>query len=105
MHIDEWLEIPSRLYDNEAYAKFILTYFRYSAWMIHAFHPWMKQFKLFCTYNNERYRVTGASRLGDIWLTKNPDQDVGYSLRVFVDECSNWTDDLNDPDKKMFIRN
>lgn len=25
--------------------------------------------KLFCTWHGERWRVTGASRLGDVWLT------------------------------------
>jgi hypothetical protein len=104
MHIDEWLEIPSRN-GNEAYAKFVLTYFRYPAWMNHACYPWMKQFKLFCTYKGERYRVTGASRLGDIWLTNDPNREVGYHLRIFVEDCSNWTDDFKNANKKMIEYN
>jgi hypothetical protein len=51
----------------------------------------MELFKLFCTYKDERYRVTGASRMGDIWLAKDFNRDVGYDLRVDLDECSGWT--------------
>lgn len=46
--------------------------------------------KLFATYQGKRYRVTGCSRLGDVWLSANHDRDMGYELRVDVDSCSAW---------------
>ena len=36
-------------------------------------------------------RCTGASRLGDVWLTSDFNQEMGYEKRVDVEECSNWS--------------
>ena len=91
LHIDEWLDTPSMdEWDN--YAKFVLDYKRMPAWKITVYKKWMKQFKLFCMYKGQRYRCTGASQMGDIWLTPDFDQETGYTLRVNVLECSNWSD-------------
>ena len=88
-HIDEWLDTPS--FDvNENYAKFVIDYFRLPAWKHNAYERWMMVFELFCTYEDKRYRCTGASRLGDVWLAKDFHQVNGYDLRVDVDKCSNW---------------
>lgn len=58
-------------------------------------HAWQKVFgnrKLFCTHNGIRYRVTGASRLSDIYLTQDF-ESCGYEQRgVDVDECSDWSE-------------
>ena len=57
--------------------------------------PWMKQFKLYCTYEGKRYRVTGASRMGDIWLHSDlstPEPKLFYEKRVDLDGCSAWSD-------------
>lgn len=91
LHIDDWIDSPV-CKGNETYAKFVLTYFRYPAWSKMAFWRWMKDFKLFCTYKGKCYRVTGASRLGDIWLAEDFERDIGYDLRVDVAECSEWSD-------------
>lgn len=92
MHIDEWLDTPSFSDDNEAYAKFVLEYYRLPAWKKIAFSTWMLQFSLFCTYNKIRYKVVGASRLGDILLNSDLESDTGtYSLRVDVTKCSHWS--------------
>ncbi len=50
-----------------------------------------KRFRLFCTYNGERYRVVMASRMGDIGLSKHFEQDTGYSIRVAVTDCREWS--------------
>lgn len=89
-HIDDWISSPLSKDDGERYAKFVFWYFRYPAWAQIDFHEWMKEFKLFCTYEGKRFRVTGASRLGDVWLTENFEQENGYSLRVDVAKCTNW---------------
>ena len=90
MHIDEWIDSPFCENDGEKYAKFMFWYFRYPAWARDSFKQWMDNHKLFCTYNQKRYRCIGASRMGDIWLTTNYKQDVGYELRVDVIGCSEW---------------
>lgn len=46
--------------------------------------------KLFATYQGSRYRVTGCSRLGDVWLSADFGREMGYERRVDVDACSNW---------------
>jgi hypothetical protein len=86
-HVDEFI------YDSfgkDAYARWVLLYFRLPAHLKGDFYEFMKDNKLFCTYEGRRYRVTGASRLGDIWLTSNPEREMGYELRVDVSGCSNW---------------
>lgn len=91
-HVDNWLDTPTFVdEDNENYAKFVIEFFRLPAWKKTAFNQWTKQFKLFCKHDGKAYRVTGASRLGDIWLTSDFEQEVGYELRVSLKECSNWS--------------
>ena len=91
-HIDDWLDMPSMPGEPEAYAKFVLMFKRMPAWCQSAFQPWMSQHKLFCTRKGRRYRVTGASRMGDVWLAQDFKREHGYDLRVSVDECSDWSD-------------
>lgn len=47
--------------------------------------------KLFATHDGRRYRVTGCSRLGDVWLHRDPKAEVGYQYRVDVSTCSDWS--------------
>lgn len=91
VHVDDFIDN----YRADPYARFVLDYFRRSAVSLHAFRPWMKAHKLFCTYKGIRYRVTGASRLGDIWLSADYGMEQGYDpgLRVNVAECSAWGKD------------
>jgi hypothetical protein len=75
---------------NDPYARWMLMYFRFPAEMQIAFERFYKKYRLFCTYEGKRYRVTGASRLGDVWLATNFERQHGYDLRVNVDKCSEW---------------
>lgn len=56
------------------------------------FNEFIGKYKLFCSHNGIRYRVIGASRLGDVWLTRDFTKTVGYEKRVNVMECSNWAE-------------
>lgn len=47
--------------------------------------------KLFATYEGKRYRVTGCSRLGDVWLSADFNREWGYEKRVDVAKCSEWS--------------
>ena len=90
-HVDDFIDHPP---EDEAsrYAAFCFLLFRLPATMKFAFRTWTDQYKLFCTYHEERYRVVGASRLGDVWLNKDFDEDTAYHLRVAVDDCTEWKD-------------
>ncbi len=89
MHVDDFID---KELGKWAYARWVLNYFRLPAALQNDFRPYMKDFKLFCTYKGRRFRCTGASRMGDVWLAKDPKQDCGYDLRVDVTECGPWGD-------------
>jgi len=86
-HIDDWVQNP----DNDAYARWMFMHFRLPALMHATFNQFIADRKLFCTYEGKRFRVTGASRLGDVWLAENFERDMGYDHRVTVDTCSKWS--------------
>jgi len=86
VHIDDWIDDPTQ----DPYARWMFLYFRLPAFQLLAFRQFMAEHKLFCTYEGVRYRVTGASRLGDVWLISDFSKDIGYEHRVAVDECSGW---------------
>ena len=91
-HIDDWLDNPNlNCSQEEAYARFILDYFRLSSWKQNLYKPFMQGFDLYCKYNNVKYRVTGASRLGDIHLNSDLYATSGYTLRVDVTKCTDWS--------------
>lgn len=46
--------------------------------------------KLFADYDGKRVRVVMASRMGDVGITEHLDIEWGYSMRVYVDELSNF---------------
>jgi len=87
-HIDDWVDGN---FGKNTYARWFFFLHRLAA----VFQmDWAKQiamFKLFCTYQGKRYRVTGASRMGDVWLSEDFNRDIGYELRVSVENCSEWS--------------
>jgi hypothetical protein len=48
--------------------------------------------KLFADHQGARVRVTMASRLGIVGITKHLDSDTGYDTRVPVDQLSNFSE-------------
>lgn len=87
-HVDDWVESN---YGKHVYPRWFFFLRRLAAALQADWAPYLNQYKLFCTYNDKRYRVTGASRFGDIWLTSNFKQEHGYELRVALDDCSEWS--------------
>lgn len=83
-HVDDFIDDPA----SDRYAASWLESFRRPA-----FEKIKKpdDRKLFATYKGRRYRVTGCSRLGDVWLHSNVKEDTTYEHRVDVDACSNWS--------------
>lgn len=45
---------------------------------------------LYADLGGVTYRVTMASRLGDVGITSNFNQDCGYARRVWVEELANF---------------
>lgn len=95
LHVDDWLDRPSYKpgSEGEIYAKFMLDYARLPAWKQMMYAKFMEGRKLFCMHNSKKYRCTGASRMGDVWLTRDFEQKDGYELRVEVSTCSDWSAD------------
>lgn len=99
MHVDQFIDSDlyhinlSRTFTEPfgPYARFFFHLCRLPAILRGAFAPYIKEYQLYCEYQGEEYRVTGASRLGDIWLTKDFGQSTGYQLRVDIAACGNWT--------------
>lgn len=87
MHIDDFIDD----YRQDAYARWMFMHFRLPASQAADFRPFIEKHRLFCTYEGQRYRVTGASRMGDVWLVKDFNRDSGYDHRVDVAECSEWS--------------
>ena len=86
MHVDDFIQD----FQQDAYARFFFHLHRLPAAMKNDFSPWSKQFQLYCTYLGSRFRVVGASRMGDVWLNANFKEDTSYELRVDVEKCSAW---------------
>lgn len=98
VHIDDYIDSFTGLTDKsqsdidmENYTKFFFMLHRLPAWMMHEFEEWINQYKLFCVYKGKKYRITGGSSMGDIWLNKNFKETHGYNLRVMINEVSDFT--------------
>lgn len=74
---------------KDCYARWVLNHMRFPAALQADFEPFMKDNKLFCTFQDKRYQVVFTSRVGWIRLeSKNERHDV------WVDDCSNWSNKL-----------
>lgn len=96
MHVDDWIdEVEAEQPKNVLYAKWFFSLFRMPSLTKMLLRQFIAPYKLFCTYDGKRYRVTGCSRLGDVWLHSDFDQDTRYEHRVDLEACSDWS---NAPD-------
>lgn len=97
-HVDDFID-DYFARDEWGAVRFVLYHFRLSAAYLHQFESIVNHFELSCEYKGKRYRVTGASRLGDIWLRSDFSQTSGYDTggRVLVKDCSNWGLQWNGP--------
>ena len=90
-HVDCWVQTPYK-YEGERLAKIFLEHYRRPA--IDVDYKWIAKNPIFCTYQDKRYRCVGASRFGDVWLNKDFKKENGYDKRVFVDDCSEWSNKI-----------
>jgi hypothetical protein len=89
MHIDDFIDNE---FGRSNYARFFFFLHRLPAVLQCDFSQWISEYKLFCTYKGKVYRVTGASRMGDVWLAEDFTRENGYDLRVDVEACSAFCD-------------
>lgn len=96
VHIDNFIDRATFFEKREEsaeilnYAKLFFLIKRLPAYMRIQFDDILgDNLKLFCTYNGGRFRITGASRMGDIYLNKNHNDNVGYNIRVCINEVTN----------------
>lgn len=88
-HVDDFLDDPT----PDPYAASWLEAFRRPAWD-KIKEPDTR--KLFATWQGKRWRVTGCSRLGDVWLHEVDYEGCSYEHRVNVDDCSEWSASAED---------
>lgn len=98
--VDEWLNSSTSDCVSDktlAYVHFFFTLHRFRAVERLIHHPFTQQFKLFADFEGVTWRITGASRLGDIYLSANPKREVGYDRRVTLDfaKITNWRAELD----------
>lgn len=86
LHVDAFIDD----YKQDTYARWMFMHFRLPAFQQAAFRPFIRDRKLFCNFEGKRFRVTGASTMGDIWLVRDFSRDHGYDFRVLVKDCSAW---------------
>jgi hypothetical protein len=91
MHVDEFIDSYGSPKEY-TYARWFFALHRFPAVLKIDFERWINKHKLFCTYREKRYRVTGCSRLGDVWLAKDFKREIGYDLRVDVKDCMEFSD-------------
>ncbi len=88
IHIDDFIDD----YNTDAYASWFFLLHRLPATLQIKFKKQIEEYQLYCDYEGVRYRVTGASRMGDIWLTSNFNQNIGYEKRVDISKCTGFSD-------------
>lgn len=99
MHVDDFLDQTPMWFEEKTYLNyvhFVLEHFRKPAVVKMSHDPYMRPFRLFVTYEDKRYRVTGASRLGDVFLANDLKREngTGYDLRVGLNfaKLTEWSD-------------
>jgi len=87
-HIFEWLEEDSKTIEETKVREFLDFKTRPALYQMRNQKP---TFRVFCEYENKKYLITGASRMGDVWLAENFKRENGYDKRVDIEECCNFS--------------
>lgn len=88
-HIDDWVREPAKN-STEWAVKAWLAIYRLRPDVRSYFDGTARMARITTTYEGERYKLVGASRMGDVWLAKDPLRVSGYDLRVDVAKCTDW---------------
>ncbi len=91
-HIYDWLDKPIEKESIELQkVREFLDFKTREAWYKFKNIEKIKGLSVFCEYKDNQYKITGASRMGDVWLSLNYERENGYDKRVWIDECSNFS--------------
>lgn len=91
--VDEFIDYgtPSKRQDmSEQYARFVLHHMRLPAHLRSALQAFFRVPPLYARFAGHVYRVTGASRMGDIWLHSDLSAEYGYVRRIFPNSVEAW---------------
>ena len=107
IHIYDWLEEPAKT-EEEAHVKKYLNFRTYPAIFQSKFFNSIVGLKVFCKFQNQEYRIIGASRMGDVWLkiltdqVKEAQEPNGYDKRVCITDCYDfwYLDERENPEEK-----
>lgn len=89
MHVDEFIDA----YDTDSGASWFLMLHRLPAVMKLKFEDKIKKYRLRCKYEGEKWYIIGASRFGDVWLSRSG--GFPYEKRIDIADCTEfylWTD-------------
>ncbi|MBT5491493.1 hypothetical protein HOK00_04205 [bacterium] len=86
-HIYDWLEMPSKSIEEEKVREFLDFKTRPAYYQMENKPP---KLKVFCHFDGKKYKITGASTMGDVWLAKDYNGTKGYDLRVSIAGCSKF---------------
>ena len=84
MHVDEFIDDPNT--DNAA--SWFLMLHRLPAILKCKFESYLKKYSLRCKYEGGKWHIIGASRLGDVWLSKSG--EFPYDKRVDIADCADF---------------
>jgi hypothetical protein len=97
-HVDDFIDsFEFNEPESVVYAKWLFNQFRLPATLKMKFDIILDHFPLFAVYEDEIYRVTGASRMGDVWLAIDFNRTTGYDKRVLVSQITEWSNTPTGP--------
>ena len=99
-HVDDWLDLSmeglSASSDEQA-ARWLIEFHRLPAWKKTVYERFVRDasgrpWRISCVFRDKRMYLSGASRMGDVFLRETPPTEVvgPYSVRALVRACSDW---------------
>jgi hypothetical protein len=85
MHVDAFIDD----YGTDSQASWFLMLHRLPAAMKMKFEKQIKKYKLRCKFEGEKWHIIGASRMGDVWLSKSG--EFPYEKRIDIADCSEFS--------------
>ena len=95
MHVDYFIEDETQ----DSYARLVFEILRLPAEKFTEVDHILSYHPLYCTYKQARFKVSGCSSMGDVWLVSDPEATHSYDHRVNIMECSEWSNTFSNMEK------